>query len=472
MLRLHELLGRIVERVNVNLRSWEFDVWPYIPAATPLDNLPDCAFYGLSYHHPLHLRFSRSALAGSYFLDRCVVESSVVYKSDVRGDELKRKGEIFEMDGQEITMDEDEEIRIKDSFLAKTLVHNFSHDPSSPEEFTIQNSAAMPYSNIHGAPMMGVFLGAGATVDLTRVVDSIIGEFVYLQAGEIANHVMKPGQIWISAGGAFDFSYRYEEDILERYINHKPGRKPDGIIPDFVEKRRPDLEMVFGALQTGAGYKAPEGASLSPYAVVKGSCTLAKNVFVSQRAYLENAVMGPGANAQENCFIINSTLKGFNVTAHGGKVIHAELDEKVFVGFNSFLRGAPDRLLSIGRESIIMPHTIIDLTEPLEIPPQTLVWGFLRSPDDLPENSISLAELANSNGTIIKGRMTFQGRGEDFVHAFTHRIEHILEANGAFFNGEIDKGHAQSSQNISFNIIQPYPEGHFQGMYPTIEIRP
>ncbi|MFH1137758.1 MAG: transferase [Pseudomonadota bacterium] len=471
MLRLHELLGRIVERVNVNLRSWDFDVWPYIPTTAPLDNLPDCAFYGLSYHHPLHLRFARSALAGSYFLDRCVVESSVVYKSDVRGDELKRQNEVIEMDGEVITMDENEEIRIKDSFLAKTLVHNYSHDPSSPEEFTIQNSAAMPYSNIHGSPIMGVFLGAGATIDLTRVVDSIIGEFVYLQAGEIANHVMRPGQIWISSGGAFDFSYRYKQDVLEKYINHKPGRPPAGIIPDFVEERRPDLEMVFGALQK-KGVMAPKGASLSPYSVVKGSCLLDKNVFVSQRAYLENAALGPGANAQENCFIVNSRLKGFNVTAHGGKILNAELEEKAFVGFNSFLRGAPGSLLRIGRESIVMPHTIIDLEEPLEIPPRTLVWGFLQGPDDLEENSIPLAELAQVEGTLCRGRMTFQGLGEAFVNAFTRRIDHILEANGAFFDGVNGKGHAQASQNISFNIIQPYPEGHFLGMYPAIDIRP
>jgi hypothetical protein len=35
------------------------------------------------------------------------------------------------------------------------------------------------------------------------------------------------------------------------------------------------------------------------------------------------------------------------------------------------------------------------------------------------------------------------------------RFHRILEANGAFYNGINNKGHAQKNQNISFNIIQP-----------------
>ena len=53
------------------------------------------------------------------------------------------------------------------------------------------------------------------------------------------------------------------------------------------------------------------------------------------------------------------------------------------------------------------------------------------------------------------------------------RIHHILEANGAFFDGaEENRGHAQKNQNISFNTIQPYPDEELEGMYPTILIQP
>ena len=91
----------------------------------------------------------------------------------------------------------------------------------------------------------------------------------------------------------------------------------------------------------------PRGASLNRYALVKGESHISENVLVAQRAYLENAWLGKGANAQENCYIINSRLEGNNVTAHGGKIIHANLGKNVFVGFNSFLRGTADLPLEI-----------------------------------------------------------------------------------------------------------------------------
>ena len=67
--------------------------------------------------------------------------------------------------------------------------------------------------------------------------------------------------------------------------------------------------------------------------------------------------------------------------------------------------------------------------------------------------------------------MLFEGSGAAFVNAFRERIHHILEANGALFEGTKNRGHAQKNQNISFNTIQPYPDGALQGMYPTILIR-
>jgi hypothetical protein len=70
------------------------------------------------------------------------------------------------------------------------------------------------------------------------------------------------------------------------------------------------------------------------------------------------------------------------------------------------------------------------------------------------------------------GSMDFAGSGSNFVSAFRNRIDHILEANGAYFDGRRNKGHAQKGQNIAYNIIQPYPMGMQKGIYPTIEIQP
>ena len=134
MEQLKNLLERIIQRVNINLREPLFDVGPYVRDIVPLDKLIKFyAFYGISPHHPLHFHFTRSNLAGSYFLGKCHVSDSILYKSDIRGDELKRKGDIFHFEEFDIPLHEDEIITIKDSFLIKTLVHSNSHNPENPE---------------------------------------------------------------------------------------------------------------------------------------------------------------------------------------------------------------------------------------------------------------------------------------------------------------------------------------------------
>jgi carbonic anhydrase/acetyltransferase-like protein (isoleucine patch superfamily) len=470
---IEKLIDRIIDRVNVNLREPAFDVGPYVRHLIEPDQFARFyAFYGLTLHHPLHFHFNHACIPGSYFLGKCIIDHSVLYKSDIRGDELKAKGNVFKHQGLEIPLHDDEVIRIKDSYLVKNLVHNHSHDPESPEEFLIQNTVSMHYANIHGSPVEGSFLAPFSTIDLTTVHDCVVGTFAYVQAGELAHRFVDPGQIWIRSADDFEFMYRFAPEVLARYIDIVPGKKPVGIFIDFVEGRKSDFEKVFDSVSSSHDLAVPQGASLSRYAVVKGTCEIGENVLVAQRAYLEDARLGHGSNAQENCCIVHSHLAGNNITAHGGKVIHARLGEKVFVGFNSFLHGGADCKLDIGANSIVMPHTIIDLEEPLQIPEGQLVWGYIRNRDDLRENSLSIRDLACVKDGIRRGNMRFEGSGTDFVASFMHRIDHILEENGASFDGVNRRGHAQKGQNISFNIIQPYPEGKMKGIYPTIDIRP
>ncbi len=474
MKKLERLLNRIIDRVNVNLREPAFDVGPYVRGLIPWEKFVRFyAFYGLTLEHPLHFHFHHSSLAGSYFLGKCIVDNAVLYKSDIRGDELKSRGDVFRYRGLDIPLHDDEVIRIKDSFLVKNLVHNNSHDPESPEEFLIQNTVALQYANIHGSPVEGSFLGPFATVDLTTVHDCVIGKYAYVQTGEVTHRYVEDGQIWIHADNAFNFNFHFHPDDLNRYVHLVPGEVPTGIFMDFLEERKRDFISAFESVELKPNIVVPEGASVSRYAVIKGKTSIGENVLVAQRAYLENACLGKGSNAQENCYIINSRLEGFNITAHGGKVIHARLGKKVFVGFNAFLQGKPDCSLSIGEGSIVMPHTIIDLKESLDIPPGQLVWGYITNKKDLSRHSISLEELSRSEGEIVIGAMIFQGNGGDFVNAFQKRIEHILEANGAYYaKATGNRGHAQYVQSISFNIIQPYLEGDLGGMYPTIDICP
>ncbi len=473
MKELEKLVDRITLRVNINLREQAFDVKPYIENLVPLNQMGKFyAFYGVTPHHSLDFQFRHSSLAGSYFLGKCQTHNSVLYKSDIRGDELKHSGEIFQFNGYSIPMSKDEGFDIKDSFLVKTLVHNFSHDPETPERFFITDTISTHYANIHGAPINGSFLGPFSTVDLTTTHDCVIGAFSYVQTGEMGHLNVEPGTIWVRSPDTFNFLYRHPTDKLKKYIHFVAGSQPQGLLMDFVEKRKKDFEKVFAVIHREPAIEVPENASLDHFAVIKGNTEVKDNVLVAQRSYLQDAWMGKGANAQENCYIINSRLSGYNVTAHGAKIINADLGENVFVGFNSFLQGRPKSRLTIGKECVIMPHTIIDIRKPLNIPAGYLVWGMIHDQNDLDANSISLKEFSRIKGALCKGEMCFEGSGGSFVNAFKDRIHHILEANGALYDGNNNKGHAQKNQNISFNTIQPYPQGKLEGLYPTIIIKP
>jgi carbonic anhydrase/acetyltransferase-like protein (isoleucine patch superfamily) len=473
MKQLEKLLERIIRRVNINLRGQEFDAAPFLKPCVPPKKLSKFyAFYAISGHHPIHFHFSRSNLAGSYFLGKCRVDGSILYKSDIRGDELRLKGEDFHYRGERMSMDQDEVISVSDSLLVKTLVHNHSHDPENPEIFLVKNSAACPFANIHGSPLEGSFLGAFATVDLTTLHGCIVGHFAYLQVGEMWHQRIEPGSVWINQPDAFDFRYRFPQEVLARYIRVEPGKLPQGRFMEFLNSRKKDFRRVFDVIHLAPFPSVPRSTSLSRYAVIKPKSRIGQNVLIAQRAYIENSFLGKGANAQENCFIINSHLKGDNVTAHGAKLINARLQEKVFVGFNSFVQGLPEAPLVVGRGSILMPHTIIDLKEPVSIPPNHLVWGIVTTPEDLRQHSLPLETIAAVTRRKTVGAMEFYGSGEKFVAAFRHRIDHILEANGAFFDGKKNRGHAQKDQRISFNIIQPYAMGLRKGIYPTIDIQP
>lgn len=473
MKELHKLFERIVMRANINLRELGYDVGPAVRDVIPFGQLVKFyAFYGLTPHHPLDLQFRHSSLAGSYFLGKCEVNNSILYKSDIRGDELKHKGDIYRYEEYEIPISRDEGIEIEDSFLIKTLVHCFSHDPETLEKFYVTSTVSTHYANIHGSPTNGSFLGPFATVDLTTMNDCVIGAFAYVQAGEIGHLNIDPGTVWVRSPDNFNFVYRYPLDQLSHYVHYIPGQMPQGLIVDFIEDRKQAFQRIFDVVNIDASMAVPANASLDRFAVVKPKTLIGDNVLVAQRAFLQNAWMGKGANAQENCYIVNSRLEGLNVTAHGAKIIDAHLGEGVFVGFNSFLRGRPGALLTIGKESIIMPHTIIDIHAPLSIPAGTLAWGLIRSAAELEQNSISLKEMSKLSTQFTRGDMYFEGNGAAFVSGFRDRIHHILESNGALFDGKNNRGHAQKNQNISFNTIQPYPEGDLEGLYPSIFIKP
>ncbi len=470
MNQLKQLNDRIISRVNANLSEFDFDTNSFVSNSLEHEKMIKFyAFYGITSSHPLYFHFRNSNIAGSYFLGKCYVGRSAIYKSDIRGDELKRRGDEIHCK-MNIPLVEDEMITIRDSLLYKTLVHSNSHNPESPEEFGIRNTISAHYANIHGSTLEGCFLGPFATVDLMNLHSCIVGNFSYVQAGELFHRKIDNGTIWVKSNN-FEFKYKFRKEILDNFVGVNSLYQPRGIIYDFVKDREQDFERLFDVMNLEP-ITAPSSSAVNRYAVVRGKTRIGENVLISQKAFLENAVMGDGSNAQENTYIIDSTLAGNCITAHGGKIINAEIGRESFVGFNSFLNGKTQARIEIGDGCIVMPHTIIDPTAQIKIPNEHLVWGCILSEGDIKNHTIALDELAGIRETLKIGKMTFSGLGSVFIETFKKRLEQILLLNGAFFKDGENRGHAQDDQNISFNLIQPYTTGEREGLYPSIRIKP
>lgn len=469
MKRIKKLINHIISRVNVNLRPMGLDVEQALTTTIDINKLTNYyAYYALSIDHPIHFRFQESNLGASYFLGKCDVDRSIVLVSDIRGDELKAQGTEVQFGGVKTELYRDEIIQIVNSFLFKTLVHNHSRNPEIPEFFRIQNTVAMHYSNIHGTTTEGAYLGAFATADLSVLHNCILGNYSYVQAGDLSKICIDPGRIWIKAEGKYEFDYRYPQVTLEKYISWDQNGELVGLFADFLKGRRSDFMPVYDSLADTFPVWVPENAFVSRYAVVKGDCEIGENSLVAQRAYIENSVLGAGSNAQENSFIVDTHFAGLVVVAHGGKLIHSKIGKKVFIGFNSFLFGTEDNPVSVGAGSIVMPHTIIHASEPIDIPAETIVWGYVTKQSDLETQSMSLVDFSKGKAISV-GRMFFYGDGEAFINDFLNRIEHILVENGARFDGNPkSRGHAQRTQYVSYNLFQPYLAGEKQGMFPTI----
>jgi len=472
MKKLEALFDHIASRVNVNLKPMGIDVKQILTNAIPRErHLQYYAFYALTEDHPISFRFQNSNMAGTYFLGKTQVDRSVVYKSDLRGDELKRKGDVVEFNGVKTTLFYDEVIRVINSCLIKTLVHNHSKNPETPEVFKILNTLAMHFSNIHGTTCEGVYLGPFSTIDLSIMHNCVVGNFSYVQAGDLSRLTIESGRVWIKSNGLFEFNYVYPEGVVEQYVSMDENGKITGKFIDYVEEFKEDFVPVYSSVQPELmGVEVGQGTYVNPYSVIKGDCKIGDNSLIAQRAHVENSDIGKGSNAQENCYIKNAVYEGFNVTAHGGKVIHTRLAPNVFVGFNSFVHGTATCPITVGRDSIVMPHTIIDAEEPITIPENSAVWGYVTKQSDLKDQCMSLETLAKTTDIVI-GNMTFKGDGKAFVEAFKHRIAHIREENGANFDGtEETRGHAQKTQDACFNILQPFQGGADAGMYPTMTI--
>ena len=458
MEQLNQLIDGISRRVSLNLTEYDFDTDHFVHSVTDQAKLLECcASYDATSQIPFQLNFHECNIAGSYFLGNCRVDKSVVYKSDIRGDELKRKGDSAIH--SKYTLSDDEVISITNSFLFKTLIHGKSYNPETPEEFFIRNTAAAHYATIHGSTLEGCYIGAFATVDRTSLHACLVGEFSYIQANDLFHKELKRGTVWFE-NEHYSFRYTYPETILDRYISHGNDCQPTGALYEFTEKLNIELEKM-PPQSADIPIDTSHPYFINHFAVINGETEIGKGVSICQRVFIEKSEIGDNATALENSCIINSKLSNHTIITHGVKVIYTTLGKNVFTGMNSFLNGKEDADISIGDGCIIMPHTIIDPVESIKIPSDQLIWGFISTQEDVATHSVSLKEL-NQTKKISMGNMTFEGKGHAFVDALNHRTDLIPQ--------DRNDNSIQDSENTSVFVIQPYGTGPKTGIYPTLKI--
>lgn len=459
MEQLNQLINGISKRVSLNLTEYDFDTDHFVHSLTDQNKLLEyCASYDATSKAPFELNFHECNIAGSYFLGNCRVDKSVVYKSDVRGDELKQKGDPA-IQSESFILSDDEVISITNSFLCKTLIHSKSYNSETPENFFIKNTIASHYSNIHGSTLEGSCIGAFTTIDRTALHSCLVGDFSYIQAHDLFHKELERGTVWFENEN-YSFRYTYPETILNRYISLGEDSRPTGILYEFTEKLKTELEKMPPQLADIPVDKS-HPYFINHFAVIKGNTRIGKDVSICQRAFIENAEIGDNATVQENTYVINSKLLNYTIITHGGKAIHSTLGMNVFTGMNSFLNGKVDAEINIGDGCIILPHTIIDPVKQITIPPDQLIWGYISAQEDVATHSVSLKELNHTKKISMEG-MVFEGKGNAFVEALKHRIDLIAQNR--------TNKRVQSPENTSVFVIQPYGTGPKTGIYPTLRI--
>lgn len=475
MKKLRTLISAIIDRVNVNLRNPFVDLAPMVEGVVPLDWFAGSdARYAMAFGHPLFYHFSSSALAGTSFMGRCIVDHSVLYRCNVRGEGLRSRNDAFSYRGSQVPLDHDEVIRINDSYLIRTLVHGHSSDPERPEELQVRNTLSLPYAGIESSHVQGSLLLPFSTVEMTALHDCVIGPYAYVQAEALRHRSIDEGVVSIQSEGGFDFTYRFPAEVVRRYIRMEAGGSPQGIFVDFAAERERELQEGSCGSDRDRRGDIPSGAYLSRCAALRGEVAVSADSFTGEGAYLRDARLEQRAQARENCSVIHSALGERSIAAQGSRIIHARLGKNTFVGPNSFLRGLADFPLSVGSGCLFAPHTIVDLEAPLAIPANTVVWGYIRNEQDLASNSMPIEDFSRIEKSAAVGLMRFEGSGARFIDSFRERIDQIVKLGACQADpGANDpQGAARARGSVSFHVIQPYPLGEYKGLCPTMEIAP
>lgn len=467
MKTLNQLIDRVIHYVDVNLSEFDFHSDNYILNALKQDKLLTTpASYGMTYSHPSYFHFRHSNISGSCFLGKCYVEKSAVYKSNIFGDELKKKGDLGCRDNLLL---KDEMIAIRNSVLYKSLVHSSSNNPETPEEFCIRNTVSSHYTNIHGSTLEGCFLGPLTTVNHTNLYACMIGEYSYLQTDDLFHKKIDPGTVWFK-GLDFEFYFRFREDELRPYIHLDPKDQPCGKIYDHIKKFEKKYNAAHNDLDK-KGLKSADTSVINRYSLIFGDTEIGEKAYVAHKAILVDARVGDRVMAKENTYTVNSVLSSGCTVSHGSIILNSKIGSETIIGFNVFMNGNPDARIKIGKNCIVLPHTIIDPKESaksFQIPDNCLVWGKIRSDSDLLNQSIPLNKISDIHDQIYIGEMIFKGDGNAFIKDLKKRFDQSPRTMKPVFSKNLK---SSKDQSAIFCTLQPYSITNRKGLYPSIKIK-
>jgi hypothetical protein len=170
---------------------------------------------------------------------------------------------------------------------------------------------------------------------------------------------------------------------LANYIYFTRGKPPQGLFIDFVEDRKEAFQRVFEAVNIEPSVSVPQSASLDRFAVIKPKTHISDNVLVAQRAYPAKRL--DGKRRQRPGKLLHHQLPSGGVQCHRPRCQNhrSRSGTKCLRGIQQLSPRPAGLPADHRKESVIMPHTIIDIKKPLSIPAGTLVWGLIMDETDL-----------------------------------------------------------------------------------------
>jgi hypothetical protein len=324
---------------------------------------------------------------------------------------------------------------------------------------------ALHWSNIHGSPWRAACSSPSPRWTSPAPTNCVFGAHSYVQVGSCRTPTSSPAGSG-SAPKAPSSSTTSSPGSARPLRAYEPGSCPSASCGLRGGPQR-GLHPVYSTVNQSVSIPCP-GASLSPYAVVKGETNIDENVLVCQRAYLAEHPWAT-RQRQENCYIVHSRLEA--TTSRPTREDHPRhCESNCFVGFNAFVHGTRSTL-QIGKGCIVMrtPSSTRSSLWPIPRAPWS---GLIQNAEDLKRHSVSLSRLRDFGRGRLRHHALFPAAA-GLRGCVLQPHPHILEANGAYYDPATGQARATPRrQRHGLQHRPALPRRDKQGLYPTWKSAP